>query len=68
MRELPKTPDSKVRIPVARRRLSGFGHRYVELVVDSFERRDITASDLSDFLDMKIDHLPKLTKLLREQR
>lgn len=67
-REISKNPDSKVRIPVARRRLAGFGYRYVEMVVDSFERRDITASDLSDFLDMKIDHLPKLTKLLREQQ
>jgi hypothetical protein len=66
-RERRREKRTEVKIQGAQQRLAGLGRRYVEEAVSAFERQDITAGDLADYLDMKLDHLPRLTKMLREQ-
>ncbi len=48
-----------------RLKLRNLGRRYVTDVLDAYQRRDINSSELSDFLDMKINNVPKLAELLR---
>lgn len=48
-----------------RLKLRDLGNRYVSDVLDAYQRRDINSSELSDFLDMKLNHVPKLAELLR---
>jgi hypothetical protein len=51
-----------------RMKLRDFGRRYVRTVVDAYNSRDITGSDLSDYLDMKVNRLPGLEAELQKRR
>ena len=55
-------------MPPAQRRLSEMGRRFVTEALGAYERRDITGSDLSEYLDLKLDHLPSLRQLVSERR
>jgi Zn-dependent peptidase ImmA (M78 family) len=46
--------------------ISGAGPLFTQLVVDAFNRERITASDVSDFLSIRVKHLPEIERdLLR---
>lgn len=53
-----------VRIPAFRRVLSETGQEFARLVLQGYAAEVINASDLSDFLGMKLQHLPKLEAAL----
>lgn len=43
-----------------RRRCCDFGRDFIESALDAYYRRAITGSDLSEYLAMKLNGLPKL--------
>ena len=46
--------------------ISGAGPLFTQLVVEAFNRERITASDVSDFLSIRVKHLPEIERdLLR---
>lgn len=49
-------------------KLRDFGRRYAASVIDAYHRRDINGAELADYLDIKINHLPQLEKLLGARR
>lgn len=52
-------------VPVHRRVMVAAGRPYIGIVLDALHRDVITLSDVSDYLDMKVTHLPKLELELR---
>ena len=59
--ELP--PDQQSQLVV---QISGAGPLFTQLVVEAFNRERITASDVSDFLSIRVKHLPEIERdLLR---
>lgn len=56
------------RLGYYRRKLRDFGHRYVTTVLDAYYREDITDSDLSDYLDIKLNKLSGLKTLLEPRQ
>ncbi len=50
------TPDVKV--------VNNAGQHYLALVLSSYHQEKITASDLSDYLDIRLKHLPKIEKAM----
>jgi len=50
--------------PVFRRALAKNGHAFSRLVVESYNSDRITASDVSDYLGIRLKHLPKLEAAL----
>jgi Zn-dependent peptidase ImmA (M78 family) len=65
--ELNKPPEKgeSVPIPYHRRVLSAVGKPYARLVLSAFDREAITASDLSEYLGMKMRHLSKFREIVR---
>jgi Zn-dependent peptidase ImmA (M78 family) len=52
--------------PHHRVQISGAGPLFTQLVVEAFNRERITASDVSDFLSIRVKHLPEIERdLLR---
>lgn len=51
-------------IPVAERRLRAFGRRFVETALGAYQREDIDGVELADLLDMKLDHVPSMARIL----
>lgn len=49
-------------------KLRDFGRRYTSLVIGAYRRREINGSDLADYLEIKINHLPKLEETLGGRR
>ncbi|MCK5505031.1 MAG: ImmA/IrrE family metallo-endopeptidase, partial [Thermodesulfovibrionia bacterium] len=45
--------------------LSSAGGRFTNLVLDSYNREKITTSDLSDYLNIRLKHLPKIEMEMR---
>ncbi len=43
-----------------RLKIRNFGPKYVRSVLNAYQRRDITGSELSDYLQIKLNHLPTL--------
>lgn len=60
MRERAKKSKKPVIITPPRNVLSTAGYPFVQLVLNGYQQEKITSRDLSDFLSMKVDHLPKL--------
>ena len=48
--------------PHHRVQISGAGPLFTQLVVDAFNRERITASDVSDFLSIRVKHLPEIER------
>ena len=62
---LDKSKDKKVKKggggpPPSRRIISSIGRPYIELVLSSYYQEKINSRDVSDYLDMKLNHLPKV--------
>jgi Zn-dependent peptidase ImmA (M78 family) len=55
----------KVIVPPYIKALSSMGHLYIRLVLSSYNQNRITSSDVSDFLGVKIKHIPKIEKELQ---
>jgi Zn-dependent peptidase ImmA (M78 family) len=51
-----------------RMKLRDFGRRYVTTVLDAYHRDVVTSSDLSDYLDIKVNKLAGLEAELAKQR
>jgi Zn-dependent peptidase ImmA (M78 family) len=51
-----------------RMKIRNFGRRYVTSVLAAYHRRDITGAELADYLDIKLDRVPKLEEALEERR
>ncbi|HIE32376.1 MAG TPA: hypothetical protein EYP67_08410 [Methanosarcinales archaeon] len=48
--------------------ISRAGRAFVKLVLDSYYQEKITSSDLSDYLGVKLTHLPKIEdKMMSKQ-
>ncbi len=45
--------------------LSNAGQFFTELVLDSYRDERITAADLSDYLEVKLNHIPRIEDLIR---
>ena len=48
--------------PPDRMAISTNGYRFIRLVLDSYYQEKITSSDLSDFLGVRLKHMPKIEK------
>jgi hypothetical protein len=44
----------------ARMKVRDLGHGFIESALDAYHRRAITGSDLSEYLEIKLNRLPKL--------
>lgn len=53
--------------PHHRVQLSGAGPLFTQLVLEAFNRERITASDVSDFLSIRVKHLPEIERDLLQQ-
>ncbi len=51
-----------------RTHLRDYGRLYVSAVLDAYHRRDITGSELSDYLNIKVNNLPGLEAELGKRR
>ena len=60
LREQAKKSKKPVIISPPRNVISTAGFPFVQLVLNGYHQEKITSSDLTDFLAMKADHLPKL--------
>lgn len=49
-------------------KLRDFGRRYVMMVLKAFREQDIHDSEVADYLDMKLDHVAKLERLVEDGR
>jgi len=47
--------------------VSKAGHLFTELVLDSYNDERITSSDLSDYLGVRLKHVPSIEELVRSQ-
>jgi Zn-dependent peptidase ImmA (M78 family) len=63
-REFEATPKRKGFPPPAQDRLSLLGRPFVRLVLDSLDRGIVTTSDASDYLGIRLKHLPSLAASL----
>jgi Zn-dependent peptidase ImmA (M78 family)/DNA-binding XRE family transcriptional regulator len=61
-RKSPGGPDSSVL------KLRDLGQRYTSDVLRAYGRRDINAAELSEYLDAKVEQIPKLVSLLERAR
>jgi Zn-dependent peptidase ImmA (M78 family)/transcriptional regulator with XRE-family HTH domain len=48
--------------------LRDFGRRYVGMVLDAYRQEDINGSEVADYLDIKLDNLPKLEQAIEAGR
>ena len=65
-RLVPRCPSCVGFAPHHRVQISGPGPLFTQLVVEAFNREGITASDVSDFLSIRVKHLPEIERdLLR---
>jgi Zn-dependent peptidase ImmA (M78 family) len=53
--------------PHHRVQISGAGPLFTQLVLDAFNRERITASDVADFLSIRVKHLPEIERDLLQQ-
>lgn len=51
-----------------RMKLRDFGRRYVSMVLDAYRQEDINGSEVADYLDIKLDNLPKLEQAIEAGR
>jgi Zn-dependent peptidase ImmA (M78 family)/DNA-binding XRE family transcriptional regulator len=51
-------------VPPDVKSISRFGLTFTRLVIDGYNNERITASDLSDYLNIRLNHLPKITSVL----
>lgn len=51
-----------------RLKLRDFGRRYVRTVLDAYHRQDINSSELADYLEVKVNHIPRLEAVLGARR
>lgn len=51
-------------VPPDVKSISSFGLTFTRLVIDGYNNERITASDLSDYLNIRLKHLPKITSAL----
>lgn len=49
-------------------KLRDFGGLYVRAVLNAYREQDITGSEVADYLDMKLDHVAKLERLVEAGR
>ena len=49
-------------------KIRDLGRPYVELALEAFDRNEITAADVSGYLEVKLNNLPKLEEQLRRAR
>lgn len=49
-------------------KLRDFGHLYVRAVLNAYRDQDINGSEVADYLDMKLDHVAKLDRLVEAGR
>ena len=47
-------------VPPFRKTISRVGHAFAKLVLSNYYQDYITASDVSDFLEVRLKHLPKI--------
>jgi len=50
----------KIRIPTHRKVLASVGYSFARLVLSNYYQERITPGDVSEFLDMRLKHLPKI--------
>ncbi len=55
-----KTSKQEGYPPYYRKVIYGAGHHFIRLILNSYYQEKITSSDVSDFLGMKLKHLPKI--------
>ena len=55
-------------VPPARQAISKFGHLFVRVALSNYYQDNITGSDLSDLLELRMKHLPKLEEILDKSR
>jgi len=58
--KLKKGSDKDIIVPQYRQALSRNGEMYTSLVIDSFRNHNINISDVSDYLGIRLKHLPKI--------
>jgi len=51
-------------VPPDVKSISNFGLTFIRLVIDGYNNERITASDLSDYLNIRLRHLPKIASAL----
>ena len=55
-------------VPPARQAIARFGHLFVRVALSNYYQDNITGSDLSDLLQLRMKHLPKLEEILDKAR
>lgn len=63
-----KIPSDKGFAPRAQMAISVSGYAFVRLVLDNYYRENITSSDVSDFLNVKLKHLGKIEQKVMGHR
>lgn len=63
-----KSSDKDIIVPQFRKALSRNGEMYTTLVVDSFRNQKINISDVSDYLGIRLKHLPKIESEIMNAR
>ncbi len=63
-----KIPSDKGFAPPAQMAISVSGNAFVRLVLDNYYRENITSSDVSDFLNVKLKHLGKIEQRVMGHR
>ncbi len=64
-KELRKKEKKGGFVPPSLKAYSSAGPSFTRLVLDSYHREKITSADLSDFLGVRLKHLPKIERLAR---
>ncbi len=58
----PPYDSSDAIVPLFRKTVSKFGPTFISLILVNYYQSNITIKDVSDFLDIRIKHLPKIEK------
>ena len=53
-------------VPPARATISKFGNLFVRVALSNYYQDNITGSDLADFLQLRMKHLPRLERIIEE--
>jgi Zn-dependent peptidase ImmA (M78 family)/transcriptional regulator with XRE-family HTH domain len=64
----PPEPPAEGFVPPYRRALSSTGPLFANLVLSGYQSGDITGSDVSDYLGVRLKHIPKIEEALAAAR
>lgn len=66
--EAQEAPKGKGGPSFYQMKVRDFGRRYTTSVIDAYHRREINGAELADYLEIKVNHLPKLEETLGGRR